>query len=72
MFFIRYRDTHRPIQLQEGVEEIYSFVQQIVKRRDFKELIQKDAFQLDDLEEELKLRKEDLMKTECPVVFAGK
>lgn len=65
------RDTHRPIQLQEGVEEIYSFVQQIVNRRDFKELIQKDAFQLDDLEEELKLRKEDLMKTECPVVFAG-
>lgn len=56
----------------DEIWDMYSFLQALVNRKEFKEHVKRDAFRMDNVEKDLKLRKEDLMKTDCPVVFAGK
>lgn len=47
-------------------------MQEFVVKDEFKTHIEKDAFDMDKIEEKLKLRENDVMKTECPIVIAGK
>lgn len=46
-------------------------MQEFVVKDEFKTHIEKDAFDMDKIEK-LKLRENDVMKTECPIVIAGK
>lgn len=53
------------------LKEFYSLMQDFVKKDEFNTHIRKDGFNMDNIEEELKLLKNDVMKTECPIVIAG-
>lgn len=46
-------------------------MQDFVKKDEFNTHIRKDGFDMDKIEEELKLLKNDVTKTECPIVIAG-
>lgn len=53
------------------LKEFYSLMQNFVKKDEFNTHIRKDGFNMDKIEEELKLLMNDVMKTECPIVIAG-
>lgn len=63
--------TNRYFVVQGDLEELYSSMQELVVKDEFKMHIQKDAFDMDKIEEKLRKRKNDVMKTECPIVIAG-
>lgn len=65
-------DTERYNKLLDEIWDMYSFLQALVNRKEFEEHVHRDAYRLDNVEKDLKLRKADLMKTDCPVVFAGR
>lgn len=46
-------------------------MQAFVIQEKFQTHIKKDGFDLDKIEEQLRLRKDDILKTEWPVVIAG-
>lgn len=62
---------NRYAELQMDLKEFYSLMQDFVKKDEFNTHIRKDGFNMDNIEEELKLLKNDVMKTECPIVIAG-
>lgn len=66
------RPTNSYIDIQEDLKELYSSMQEFVVKDEFKTYIEKDAFGMDKIEEKLKLWENDVMKTECPIVIAGK
>lgn len=66
------RPTNNYIYIQEDLKELFSSMQEFVVKDEFKTHIEKDAFDMDKIEEKLKLRENDVMKTECPIVIAGK
>lgn len=53
------------------LKEFYSLMQDFVKKDEFNTHIRKDGFNMDKIEEVLKLLMNDVMKTECPIVIAG-
>lgn len=53
------------------LKEFYSLMQDFVKIDEFNTHIRKDGYGMDKIEEKLKLGKNDVMKTECPIVIAG-
>lgn len=63
--------TNSYIYIQEDLKELFSSMQEFVVKDEFKTHIEKDAFDMDKIEEKLKLRENDVMKTECPIVIAG-
>lgn len=66
------RPTNRYFDVQECLKELYSSMQELVIKDVFKMHIQKHAFDMDKIEERLKIGENDVMKTECPIVIAGK
>lgn len=62
---------NRYIKLQMDLKEFYTLMQDFVKEDDFKMHIRKDGYNLNEIEEQLKFGKNDVMKTECPIVIAG-
>lgn len=66
------RPTNRYFDAQECLKELYSSMQELVIKDVFKMHIQNDAFDMDKIEERLKIGENDVMKTECPIVIAGK
>lgn len=46
-------------------------MQDFVKIDEFNTHFRKDGYGMDKIEEKLKLGKNDVMKTECPIVIAG-
>lgn len=53
------------------LKEFYTLMQDFVKKDEFNTHIRKDGYDMDKIEEKLKLGKNDVMKTECPIVIAG-
>lgn len=53
------------------LKEFYTLMQDFVKKDDFKMHIRKDGYNLNEIEEQLKFGKNDVIKTECPIVIAG-
>lgn len=68
--FCRYSNGYCAI--QNGLEELYSSLQDFVVKEEFKTHIQRDAFNMDNIEEKLEQLKVDVMRTECPIIIAGK
>lgn len=66
------RDTNRYVEIQSHLEEFYSFMQEFVIKEEFQTHIKKDGHDLDGIEEKLRFGRNDVMKTECPIVIAGK
>lgn len=54
------------------LKEFYTLMQDFVKKDDFNMHIRKDGYNLNKIEEKLKFGKNDVTKTECPIVIAGK
>lgn len=50
---------------------MYSSLQDLVVKKEFKVHIQKDAYKIDNVEETINECNIDVMKTECPIVIAG-
>lgn len=46
-------------------------MQVFVNKEEFQTHIKKDGYALDKIEEKLKVGKDDVLKTECPIVIAG-
>uniref|UniRef100_A0A8W8P2U5 Dynamin N-terminal domain-containing protein n=1 Tax=Magallana gigas TaxID=29159 RepID=A0A8W8P2U5_MAGGI len=57
--------------IQNDLKELYSSLQGFVVKEEFKMHIQRDAFNIDNIEEKLEQLKVDVMRTECPIVIAG-
>lgn len=57
--------------IQNDLKELYSSLQDFVVKDEFKTHIQRDAFDMDNIEEKLEQLKVDVMRTECPIVIAG-
>lgn len=53
------------------LQEFYTLMQDFVKKDDCNMHIRKDGYNLNKIEEKLKFGKNDVMKTECPIVIAG-
>lgn len=53
------------------LKEFCTLMQDFVKKDDFNMHIRKDGYKLNEIEEKLKYGKNDVMKTECPIVIAG-
>lgn len=53
------------------LKEFYTSMQDFVKKDEFNTHIRKDGIDMDKIEEKLKFGKNDVMKTECPIVIAG-
>lgn len=68
-FFCRYTNGYCAI--QNDLKELYSSLQGFVVKEEFKMHIQRDAFNIDNIEEKLEQLKVDVMRTECPIVIAG-
>lgn len=66
-----YRYTNRYAELQMDLKEFYSLMQDFVKIDEFNTHFRKDGYGMDKIEEKLMLGKNDVMKTECPIVIAG-
>lgn len=69
-FHCRY--TNKYIDIQKDLKEIYSSMQAFVISEEFQTHIKRDGYNLDNIEERLRLGKNDVIKTECPIVAAGK
>lgn len=69
LFFYKY--TIRYIDRQKELEELFSSMQDFVIRQDFQRHIKDEGYGLATIEGTLSLLKNDISKTECPIVFAG-
>uniref|UniRef100_K1QZS5 Dynamin N-terminal domain-containing protein n=1 Tax=Magallana gigas TaxID=29159 RepID=K1QZS5_MAGGI len=69
--FNEIRYPNRYIKLQMDLKEFYTLMQDFVKKDEFNTHIRKDGYDMDKIEEKLKLRKNDVMNTEYPIVIAG-
>lgn len=58
--------------LQKEIKDFYTSIQKFVDDEQFKTHIKMDAHNMDKIEEQLSLWKKDVLKTECPIVIAGK
>lgn len=54
------------------VKDLYKFIQKFVDHQQFKLHIKTDARNMDNIEERLSLLEKDILKTEYPIVIAGK
>lgn len=63
--------TNKYIYIQKDLKEIYSSMQAFVISEEFQTHIKRDGYNLDNIEERLRLGKNDVIKTECPIVAAG-
>lgn len=66
-----YEPTNRYVDLQRDLNEFYLAMQVFVNKEEFQTHIKKDGYALDKIEEKLKVGKDDVLKTECPIVIAG-
>lgn len=70
--FVHCRYTKGYCVIQNDLKQLYSSLQDFVVKQEFKTHILEDAFGMDDIEKKLKQQKADVMKTECPILIAGK
>lgn len=73
--YVHCRFTSGYCAIQKDLKELYSSLQDFVVKQEFKthiqEDIQEDAFGKKNIEETLTQHKDDVVKTECPIVIAG-
>lgn len=67
--FCRYTNGYCAI--QNDLKELYSSLQGFAVKEEFRTHIQRDALNMDNIEEKLEQLKVDVMRTECPIVIAG-
>lgn len=65
------RHTNQYCAIQNVLRKMYSSLQDLVVKKEFKVHIQKDAYKIDNVEETINECNIDVMKTECPIVIAG-
>lgn len=65
-----YEPTNRYVDLQRDLNEFYLAMQVFVNKEEYQTHIKKDGYALDKIEEKLKVGKDDVLKTECPIVIA--
>lgn len=69
--YVHCRYTSGYCAIQNDLKELYSSLQDFVVKQEFKTHIQEDAFGMENIEGKLTQHKDDVMKTECPIVIAG-
>lgn len=57
--------------LLKDLKEFYSSMQDFVVKEEFRTHIQKDCSDMNKIDEKMRLQENDIMRTECPIVFAG-
>lgn len=69
IFFGRYASNYS--NLLKDLKEFYSSMQDFVVKEEFRTHIQKDCSDLNKIDEKMRLQENDIIRTECPIVFAG-
>lgn len=57
--------------IQGGLNRLYSSIQNLVDKKEFKIHVIQDAYNMDNIIKTVEKHKIDSMKNECPIVFAG-
>lgn len=65
------RESNRYSELQNDLEEIYTNMQEFCLKEEFWRHVKTDGYDLENIDEKLRIWKEDVVKTECPIVIAG-
>lgn len=65
------RESNRYSELQNDIEEIYTNMQVFCLKEEFRRHVKTDGYDLENIDEKLRIWKEDVVKTECPIVIAG-
>jgi hypothetical protein len=68
------RDTCSYSELQEDVKDVFTSVQNLISSPDYFKHVREEAYmeKMIDIDEQLISRKNDLMKSDCSVLVAGK
>lgn len=64
-------ESNRYSELQNDIEEIYTNMQVFCLKEEFRRHVKTDGYDLENIDEKLRIWKEDVVKTECPIVIAG-
>lgn len=70
--YVYCRYTNENCDIQDGLSRLYSSIQNLVDRKEFKTHVLNDAYNVDNIIKKLEHYKIDSMKKECPIVIAGK
>lgn len=65
------RESNRYSELQNDLEKIYTNMQEFCLKEEFRRHVKTDGYDLENIDEKLRIWKEDVVKTECPIVIAG-
>lgn len=64
-------ESNRYSELQNDLEKIYTNMQEFCLKEEFRRHVKTDGYDLENIDEKLRIWKEDVVKTECPIVIAG-
>lgn len=70
--YVYCRYTNGINDIQGGLNRLYSSIQNLVDKKEFKIHVIQDAYNMDNIIKTVEKHKIDSMKNECPIVFAGK
>lgn len=65
------RESNRYSELQNDIKEIYTNMQVFCLKEEFRRHVKTDGYDLENIDDKLRIWKEDVVKTECPIVIAG-
>lgn len=65
------RESNRYSELQNDLEDIYTNMQEFCLKEEFRRHVKTDGYDLENIDEKLRIWREDVVKTECPIVIAG-
>lgn len=70
--YVYCRYTSENCDIQDGLNRLYSSIQNLVGKKEFKTHVINETYNMDNTIKELEQYKTDVMKKDCPIVIAGK
>lgn len=70
--YVYCRFTNGINNIQDGLNRLYSSIQDLIDKKEFKIHVIPDAYNMDNIIKKVEQHKNDSKKNECPIVFTGK